>query len=272
MFLVVMVMVLLSAAAAVSAEEAQTTIDQKFEFELVIEEGQALYFISDPNEHNWENTFWNIEILNKDTGEKFFFGDPEGPEVNTLPQGENGWFYMFSLLKDQGDSFPVDSFEQAVMGKSGYQAWGGPDQWMIPEEHLTLEDGKPAWWKVWFRFDGKTGLVAAGDRKTAALKWVAPLTGNYTLTGRFWGDVPADAITGNFGDRATFSIYKDTERLLSERFGLVYPEEPAEVIAEEPAEEPIENPETGDLGIPIGLVIAASFSGLAALALKRRRK
>ncbi len=91
-------------------------------------------------------------------------------------QGANGWYYLYSEEYNKGAGFDVDKFKECVWGaNTAYAAWGG-EYWCpadYPEEFAEAGNN-------WFLIDA-TGRVEGAGNRTAAVKWVAPYDGAFTI-------------------------------------------------------------------------------------------
>lgn len=148
----------------------------------------------------------------------FHFGS-EKQAVET--QGENGWYYVYSEEYNKGDKFDVDDFKECEWSSNtAYAAWGG--EFWCPTDYDSAVEGDK-----WFIINDEGKVLGAGNR-TAAVKWVAPYDGAFSvkakvdagLSDAFYSDVETYGVTwSEKEDGVNCLIFKDYDLLAEHRTG-----------------------------------------------------
>ncbi len=188
-----------------------------------MKKGQSLYFISDPKGEGAGDTPWiTLDITYEgdemiyaakrraeddfswtpkkelEIGTEFWFGDVSR---NTfLEEGQEGFFAMYGTAVAQGDKYPVNTLKKCVFNDF-------TNFWTIPEDSADY-DAK-------LRIaSGRTDMhpsIFVANGKSAALKWVAPVDGTYTVkwvSFGNWNAKPKFGVSGS-DDGLTKGIYLD---------------------------------------------------------------
>ena len=109
-----------------------------------------------------------------------------------VKQGYNGWYFLYSQTGNNGGQFPLDTLKEAEQNPAS-------GQWRIPKS-LGLDEDAAKWWGI--RSDG---FMSPDNNLSAALKWVAPEDGKYTVQIDYWGGT--SDTTQETADGVIFFVY-----------------------------------------------------------------
>ena len=198
-----------------------------------MKKGQSLYFVSDPKNEGVGDTPWMLINITyegdemiyapKQRAENDFSWTPEGDiEIGTefywgdasrnkfSYEGENGFFAMYGTKVAKGNKYPVDTLKKCTFNDF-------TNFWTIPE---TSED-YTARLRIGSGLTDMHPSVFPTTDRTAALKWVAPIDGTYTVKyvnfGN-WNAKPKFSLSGS-DDGVTVGVYRENgENLYSKTY------------------------------------------------------
>lgn len=219
----------------VSGQTSQITTFEKTKADglVTLNAGDALYFVSDPKDTGYSNSWtkdapWtqiSIEYrgnTKKSTasstatysstnlGTTYSFGANSDSTVNG--QGGNGFYAMYSMAVNKGDKFPLDSLYYCK--PTGDQNYLGIPLWQQDANGNTIyvsnfQIGSGGH----FNNANNKSAIRLANGYSAVIKWVAPRTGDYSVKAQWKGDGYGRITVNN--DGTTVGVYTDEKNLYS---------------------------------------------------------
>ena len=185
-----------------------------------MKKGESLYFISDPKNDGAGDTPWIILNISyegdkmiyaapkKDAndfswtpekeleiGDVFYWGDGS---INSFTQeGEQGFFAMYGTAVAQGENYPVNTLKKCEFDDF-------TNYWKIPEN----DDYSPRF-RIGSSLTDTHPAIMPTNGRTAAIKWVAPKDGTYTVKYVNFGNWNNKNSLSGSDDGVTVGVYCD---------------------------------------------------------------
>ncbi len=194
---------------------------------VTLEAGEAIYFVSDPKTNGYESSTnreydapWTqitIEYRGNakksvdcaapaysstDIGTTYSFGkNGDG----FTKEGDNGFYALYSMAINKGNNFPIGSFYYAKPITDNRKYFGIP-LWNDNSYVGSFQIGSSQLTNV-----AERSTVSLANGYTAAVKWVAPVAGEYSVNADWRYD--GKGVFAKTEDGVDLSVYRDYERL-----------------------------------------------------------